>query len=249
MRRTFYAMTSIAGLLGTATPASSQVYVDIFAGRSMPGGTAATLQADETQVNDKIIPVLLRVDVEAVKPTHSSIIGARVGYWLGAIGIAADASTLGPDVKRQTIRATGNLGFDDDVFGERVVIDPGRSVSVDISRLTVPTTATFAALAMLRLPPTRLTRVTPYVFAGPAYLVTASDFSGDWGIRAGAGLRLMLSRGVSLFGEYRYTKISASTVGGKIRGDTMGVRATTGDIRANFDVRDHSVAAGIGLTF
>lgn len=249
MQRTLHAAMAVATLAATVTPASSQVFVDLFAGRSMPENTAATLRADEARVNDTVIPAQLRIDVETLRPTNSTIFGARLGYWSGAVGIAVDASTLDPDVKRQTIRATGNLRFDDDVFGERVVIDPGRSVAVDIPRITVPTTATFAALAMLRLPPTPGTRVTPYAFAGPVYLVTDSDISGDWGLRAGAGLKVPLSRAVSLFGEYRYTNVSASAVAGRIGGEAMGVRGTTGDIRIDLDVRNHSAVGGIGFTF
>jgi hypothetical protein len=249
MRPALYAIITTLTLATTVTPASSQVYVDLFAGRSMPENTAATLRADEARVNDTVIPAQLRIDIDRLRPTNSTIFGARLGYWSGAVGIAVDASTLDPDVKRQTIRATGNLRFDDDVFGERVVIDPGRSVAVDIPRVTVPTTATFAALAMLRLPPTPGTRVTPYAFAGPVYLVTDSDISGDWGLRAGAGLKLPLSRAVSLFGEYRYTNVSASAVAGRIGGDVMGIRGTTGDIRVDLDVRNHSAVGGIGFTF
>lgn len=249
MKRIVVAIATIAGIATAATPASAQVFVDLFAGRSLPENTAATLRADEARVNGTVVPAQLRIDVETLRPTNSTIFGARVGYWSGALGVAVDASTLDPDVKRQTIRATGNLRFDDDVFGERVVIDPGRSVAVDIPRITIPTTATFAALAMLRLPPTPDTRVTPYVFAGPVYLVTDSDISGDWGVRAGAGLKLPISRSVALFGEYRYTNVSASAVAGRISGDAMGVRGTTGDIRVNVDVRNHSAIGGIGFTF
>lgn len=249
MRRTLHAAIAVATLAATVTPASSQVFVDAFAGRSMPKNTAATLRANEARVNDTIIPARLRVDVETLRPTHSTIFGARIGYWSGAVGVAVDASTLDPDVKRQTIRATGNLRFDDDVFGERVVIDPGVSVAVDIPRITVPTTATFAALAMLRVPPTPGTRVTPYAFAGPVYLVTDSDISGDWGLRGGAGLKVPLSPSVSLFGEYRYTSVAASAVAGRIGGDVMGVSGTTGDIRIDLDVRNHSAVGGIGFTF
>lgn len=249
MVRILPSMLGIAIAALVATPASAQIFVDVFAGRSMPENTAATVRADEARVNDTIVPAQLRIDIETLRPTHSTIFGGRIGYWSGAVGLAVDASTLDPDVRRQTIRATGNLRFDDAVFGERVVIDPGRSVAVDIPRITVPTTATFAALAMLRLPPGPGTRVTPYAFAGPVYLVTDTDISGDWGLRAGAGLRIPVSRSVSLFGEYRYTKVAASAVAGRIGGEAMGVRGSTGDIRVDLDVRNHSAVGGIGFSF
>ncbi len=237
-----------------AAPASAQTFVDVFAGRSMPEKTAATITADEARINGTIIPARLRIDVASLEPTSSTIYGARIGHWFGRIGLALDASTLDPDVKRQTIRATGNLRLEEELFGERIVIDPGRSVSVDIPYVRVPTTGTIAALAMIRVPigatPARPTgKVAPYAFAGPAYIVTDTDLSGNWGLRAGGGVKLALSRALSVFGEYRYTRIAADAVAGRIGGEAMGVRGSTGDIRIDLNVRNHSAVGGIGFSF
>lgn len=239
----------LAGCLAiaAATPASAQTFVDVFAGRSFPERAAGTLIADEARVDGTIVPAQVRVDVESLRPTDSTIFGARVGHWFGWFGLAVDAATLDPDVDRQTIRTSANLRFDEAVFGEVITIDPSRSVSVDIPRVTIPTTATVAALAMVRLP---RGGVQPYAFAGPAYLVTDSDLSGKWGLRAGGGLRLAVSRTVALFGEYRYTDIgNATAIAGRIGGTVADVRGSTGDIRARFDVRNHSAVGGIGFSF
>jgi hypothetical protein len=232
--------------VATAGPAQAQVFVDVFAGRSFPERTAATLTADEARVNDVIVPATLRVDVERLTPTRSTIYGGRIGYWFGVLGVAFDAATLDPDVKRQTIRATANLRFDEEVFGERVTIDPGRSIAVDIPRVTVPTTATLAGLAMIRLP---RGGVQPYAFAGPVYLITDSDMSGNWGLRAGGGAKLMLTRRLGLFGEYRYTRVAADAVAGRIGGSVRGIEGTTGDIRIDLNVRNHSAVGGLSYSF
>lgn len=82
-----------------------------------------------------------------------------------------------------------------------MTVDPGRSVNVDIPRIGVPTTATIAALAMVRVP---REGIQPYFFAGPIYIVTDSDISGYWGARAGAGARVPVHHRIAIFGEYRY---------------------------------------------
>jgi len=229
------------------TSASAQTFVDVFAGRSLPERTAASITADEARINDTIVPAQLRVNIESLKPTHSTTVGIRAGHWFSWFGVAVDAATFDPDVKRQTVRATANLRFDEQVFGEQVTIDPGRSVSVDIPRITVPTTATIAALAMVRIP---RPGVQPYLFAGPAYLITDSDISGYWGLRAGAGAKVPLSRSIAIFGEYRYTGVNdARAVAGRIAGSTQGVSGSTGDLRVDLDVRNHSLAGGVSLTF
>ena len=236
---------AVAALCASA-PAGAQTFVDVFAGRSMLERTPATLTADEARVNGQIVPAQLRVEVESLDTTNSTIYGVRAGHWFDWLGIAVDASTLDPDVKRQTIRATASLRFDEEVFGEQVTINPGRLVSVDIPRVTVPTTATVAALAMVRLP---RGGVEPYAFAGPVYLVTDGDLSGEWGLRAGGGIGLPVGRSVTLFGEYRYTDVSASAVAGRIGGGARGVSGTTGDIKVDLDVRNHSAVGGLSLSF
>jgi len=236
----------LMAMVGSATPVQAQTFVDLFAGRSMPERTPATIIADEARVNGVIVPATLRVEVQSLKPTGSTIYGIRAGHWFDWFGVAVDAATLDPDVKRQTIRATANLQFDEDLFGEEVTIAPGNLVSVNIPRVTVPTTATIAALAMVRLPGKS---VEPYAFGGPAYLVTDSDLSGNWGLRAGGGLKVPLSRRVALFGEYRYTRVSANAVAGRIGGTMRGMSGDTGDIRVDVNVRNHSAVGGVGFSF
>jgi len=43
-------------MMTAATPAGAQTFVDVFAGRSMPERTAATLTADEARINGQIVP-------------------------------------------------------------------------------------------------------------------------------------------------------------------------------------------------
>ncbi|MET0270271.1 MAG: outer membrane beta-barrel protein [Sphingomonas sp.] len=192
------------------------------------------------------MPAELNVAIDRVRPTNSTLYGARIGHWFGWFGIAGDASTLDPDIKAQTVSATANLRFDESVFGEQVTINPGDRVAVDIQRVTVPTTATLSALAMVRLP---ARRIEPYAFAGPTYLVTDTDIGGDWGLRAGAGVKVKLSRAIALFGEYRYTRVNATAVAGRIGGEARGNTGSTGDIDVDLKLRNHSAVGGISLSF
>lgn len=249
--------TMLAALLFTAAaaPADAQGFVELFAGRSMLNRTPVSLTANEARINGAIIPAELRVDVARVKPTNSNIYGARIGHWFGPhIGVALDASTLDPDIRQQTVTANANLQFDEAVFGEEVVIQPGQSVAVDIPRITIPTTATIAALAMVRLPiaatPARPAgRVAPYAFAGPVWLITDPSLDGNLGLRAGAGVRMPIAGKLALFGEYRFTRVNADAIAGRIGGERQDIRGTTGDIRADLNVRNHSAVGGLSLFF
>lgn len=240
------AISALAAAMGVAAPAQAEFTLDAFAGKGFPESRRASIRADEAVVNGIAVPAALRIGVDRLKATNSTTYGARLGYWSGAFGIALDAATLDPDVRRQTVRATGDLRLDESLFGERIVIDPGSQISVSIPHVTVPTTASIAALAMLRLP---RGRARPYAFAGPTYVVTDRDLSGDWGLRAGGGLRVAVTRWLGLFGEYRYTRVNASAVAGRIGSEIAGVDADSGDIRVDVRLRNHAVVGGIGLQF
>lgn len=189
----------------------------------------------------------VRVSIPELKPTGSEALGIRIGHWRNWLGFAFDATTLSPDLERQTIRATANLKFDQRVFGQTIVIDPGLKIKVDIPRLHVPTTATVAALAMVRLPNHKY---APYAVFGPAYLVTDTSLGGSWGIQTGAGLRVGIKHRLSLFGEYRYTSVTgARTIAGRIDGSVGDISGTTGDIKVGVDLRNHSLVGGLGLEF
>jgi len=237
-------------LLPIAQPASAQVFLEGFVGRSFPQSKRATITAEEARVNGTVIPARLRVDVERLRATASTTFGARFGYWHDWVGVAADVATLDTDVRRQTIRATANLRLDEELFGERITIDPGQDVSVSIPRVGVPTTGTLSLLGMVRLP---RGGVQPYAFAGPTYLVTDTDLSGDWGLRAGAGGRLALSRRFGLFAEYRYTRVDAEARAGRFEGSAsaggMTVRGDTGDINVGFRLRSHAAVGGLSFQF
>lgn len=247
----------VSGVLLASAPLPSvaETFVDIFAGRAMPERTPVTLTSDQARINDEVFPARLRVDVADVEPTNSTIFGGRIGHWFGHnIGVAIDASTLDPDVKRQTVTATAKFEFDESIFGERVTIAPGDAVAAKIPRISIRTTATVAALAMVRLPVGATAelpagRIAPYAFAGPVWLVTDPSLDGNLGLRVGGGAKLALSRHFALFAEYRYTRVNADTKAGKIGGTLGNIRATTGKIRADLRVRNHSAIGGVSLSF
>lgn len=245
----------LAAGLSAAAPASAQTFIDVFAGRSFPEKTDIRIVADEARVNGELVPADLRIDLFDVKPTEESLIGGRFGHWFGNFGLAVDVSSLNPDVKAQRVVATASLAFDESVFGERVVLAAGDSIDVSIPLIGVPTTVTVAGLAMARLPiGSTIERpegvITPYAFAGPVWLVTNASLDGKFGIRAGGGLRLPITRGLGVFAEYRYTRVqSATAIAGRIGGEVGDARATTGDIRVELDLRNHTGAAGLSLQF
>lgn len=78
LHRFFPGVTAIA-LIGISlpTPAPAQVFIDVFAGRSLPERTAASITADEARINGMILPAQLRVEVESLRPTRSVIAGLR----------------------------------------------------------------------------------------------------------------------------------------------------------------------------
>lgn len=246
---------AVLALIAGTAPAQAETFVDVFAGKSFLRRTPVTLTSDEARINGAIVPAELRVEIARVRPTHSTLFGVRIGHWFGpTFGLAVDASTLDPDIKAQTVRATANLRFDESVFGEEVVIDPGQSASVAIPRINIPTTATIAALAMVRMPiaatPARPRgTLAPYAFAGPVWLITDPSLDGKFGLRAGGGVRVPLTGGLALFGEYRFTRVNADAIAGRIGGERNDIRATTGDIRADLNIRNHSAVGGLSLSF
>jgi hypothetical protein len=249
------AMFALATFVGPVAPRRAESFVDLFAGRSFPDHTPVALTANEARIDGQILPAALRVDLARVRPTDSTIYGVRIGHWFGRhAGLALDVATLDPDIAAQTVRATANLRFDESVFGEEVVIDPGESRDVAIPRVTIPTTATIAALAMARFPigvtaarPAGM--AAPYAFAGPVWLITDTSLDGNLGIRAGGGLRLPIARRLALFGEYRFTHANADTVAGRVGGEVRDIRGTSGDIRADMRIRNHNAVGGISLSF
>lgn len=244
---------AVAGMV-TATPTSAQTFIEVFAGRSFPESTDISIVADEARVDGVRVPAALRIDLFDVEPTHENMFGGRLGHWFRKFGVAIDISSLNPDVKAQRVAVTASVAFDESVFGERVVLAAGKSIIAPIPKIGVPTTITVAGLAMVRLPiGATINRpggvITPYAFAGPAWLVTDNSLAGKFGIRAGGGLRLPITRGLGVFAEYRYTRVqSAKAIAGRIAGEA-GVRATTGDIRVELDLRNHTGAAGLSLQF
>lgn len=237
-------IAALAGSLVLALPAHAQVVVEAFGGLSSSDSRSAAIRTDDARVDGTLAATRIGVNIERLKLAPRPVYGVRLGYWAGMIGVAVDAATLNPDVREQTITATTDRRFDQDVFGERVVIEPGYRVTVKLPRLTVPTTGGIAALAMVRLP---RGRVRPYAFAGPTYVITDTDLSGAWGLRAGGGLRVALTRSLGVFGEYRYTRVNASAVAGRIDTSIAGISGDSGETRVDVKLRQHAMVGGISL--
>lgn len=241
-------------VLAGAAPASAEVFIDAFAGKSFTRPTDLTLRANGATVAGQAVPAQLRVDLRGLKPRNSVTYGGRIGFWAGNVGIAVDASTLNPDLKARTVRASANLAIDESVFGEPVSIGTGDNVAVDLPRLPLPTTVTLAGLAMVRAPIGRTAQrregvIVPYAFGGPVWLVTNRRFDGKIGLRAGGGLRLPLGRHLAIFGEYRYTAVNGADVdAGRFRATAAGITGDSGRIVGRLDVRNHTAVGGASIS-
>lgn len=216
--------------------------MDLFTGTTVPNSGPVSVSADHARLDGNGVKAALDIRLDKVKLSGSTTTGVRAGYWHGAVGMAFDLATFRSDVKLQRLRATANFQMDDDLFGERVKIDAGESVNASIPRIRLPTTATVALLAMVRLPRKQL---EPYLFAGPAYLITTPGLSGSWGLRAGGGASMALSSNVAVFAEYRYTSIEADVIAGRLAGQRDGVSGDTGNIRVKTLLREHGIVAGL----
>jgi opacity protein-like surface antigen len=253
MRTNIVAALALIGFGSSA--ASAEIFLDGFVGKSWTNRTHLGVRVDDATAQGRPLPVDLRANISGLKPRNSMTYGARIGFWLSNFGVALDASTLNPDLKKGRVRASATADFNQDLFGKPVSIGTGSDISVNIPRLPLPTTATLAGLAMVRLPLGASEEnprggIAPYAFAGPVWLVTNKSFDGKIGLRAGGGIRLPLGRHFAAFGEYRYTAVNGADVkAGRLRGTVAGVAVDSGDITGRLNLRNQTVVAGASLSF
>ena len=145
--------------------------------------------------------------------------GARLGRWftlLPWLGVALDGSFFTSEV---------------DALFTLTTVDEGEI-----------TTGTFSGLLLLRLP---LGRLQPYVGIGPALFIsnlevdTFADTSVDIGLDVRAGLGWQFSRGLGIFGEYRFTHVEQ-----EFKDTLRGVRTAV-----RTDLSPHHVLVGFSLRF
>ena len=214
-----------------AAPAFAGWFGDLYA------GAAYTRRSDVTLV---VRPPGLDFDhtFQEVKWDSSPEFGARLGYWFDALpwyGVGIDVFHFNADIPMQTV--------DSNIMG--IGPTPATLQKIDIS-----TTGFGLDLVRLRY---RGERWEPYATAGAAlFRVRAqnvgngeltSDAATDraWGVKLGAGLSWKMSRDVALFGEYRFTHVTAEpTLKGTITGASVPM---------HFDLNTHHVVAGVSLSF
>lgn len=239
MYRTVLAAGIIMAMLASAKAEQS---VEVLFGRSWNPSRPATISVDSARIDDKLVPAELRVRLNRLQTTSWRTFALRYNHWWNHIGIGLDIAKVAPDVQRQTVKATANLRFDDTVFGEPVRIEPGAAIAVGLPRITVPDTASLSSVLMWRGSTHGL---APYAYVGPSYVVTSKTLSGSFGVLAGAGVAVPITRRLSIVGEYRSQHVNAEAVAGRVKGSEGADTATTGDIRVGFHIRSSSLAAGL----
>jgi opacity protein-like surface antigen len=221
-------------LLGAATPAHAEWFVDLYAGAAYtprsdlvlvvgsPGGPA-----DHT--------------FHDVKWDKSTLYGGRAGYWLEAApwyGIGLDVFRYRADVPTQTVETTIS-GVTAPATLQAIDFSVA-AIAFDVVRLRYPLRAGAEGLE-------------PYVTAGPALfkvrvtnrangeLTTRPASDSVMGYKLAAGVSWQIVKGGAVFGEYRYTHFRAEPV---LQGTITGA-----GVPMRFDLDTHHLAAGVSFSF
>ncbi len=230
--RPAHAEAYFAGYLGASFTQSSDVEIS----ETMPGfislGPFLTLQ---------VPPSSLRL--KDVAQETSLMGGGKLGYWLEAfpnLGIEADAYHFSPDSERNNVPISGNIAG---------VPVPARTVSLGADRASILVLG-FHLMGRLRfLQSSELPngRLQPYLGVGPGiFFADVSTFGvahhdDTVGVQALAGLKVFLSRLVSLFGEYKFSHFSSEL----LRIATDKGKST----KVTLDLNSHHLYGGVALHF
>lgn len=218
------------------TIAQAQWFIEPYA------GAAFTRDAD-VDVNASGGGFTLNGEFKDIELEDSFMAGLRTGFWFESIpylGFAVDAFYFRPDVKAQTVTFTGTGSV---TVGNEIVVAPGSS-QAQLGNIDIYAVG-FSADIMLRLPlggpEPQSAAIQPYILAGPAWILTISDDTVEpsIGLKAGAGLSLMVTKNFGLFAEYRFNRFSPE---GDV--ESGGVKA-----RLDADITSHSVIGGVSLRF
>lgn len=216
-----------------ATDASAEWFVDVYGGRSW------TRPADVDIDGIDVLGVPVHVTLEEVDPRDSLLVGVRAGYWLGFLpdlGLAVDAFYFRPDVRTQTVIASGAVTTE--IFDVPITVSaagPVRIPAQDIPAVAVSLDL-MVRWRLYRSDDAPHGRVQPYLFAGPAFLFTDPDTLGtSAGVKTGGGVAVQVLRRLAVFAEYRFTHFEA-----KVRSGRLTYEAT---------VETHHAVAGLSLRF
>jgi opacity protein-like surface antigen len=218
--------------LGPA-PARAEFLLDGY------GGLAWTRQTDVEIRGLDVLGVPVRARLLDVEPDTSFVVGARFGYWFGAlpeVGVGVDAFYFEPDVRSQRVTATAAVRgeiLDEDI--DVTVGGPARipSAKVPAGVIALDLMARWRAYRSEAFPDGR---VQPYVTAGPAFLITdPEDFGTAPGLKVGAGVAVHVLRALAVFGEYRFTYFRPEV--------------DSGGLTYKADLSTHHLVFGLSLRF
>ncbi len=172
--------------------------------------------------------------------------GGKLGYWLDPfpnLGIEADAYHFSPDSERNNVPITGNTAG--------VPIPAGTTVSLGANRASIAVLG-FHLMGRLRfLQSSELPngRLQPYLGVGPGiFFADVSTFGvahrdTTVGVQALAGLKVFLSRRVSLFGEYKFSHFTPELE------FFPTLTSRTKSTKVTVDLNSHHLYGGVALHF
>jgi hypothetical protein len=237
LRRRGWQFVCAALALVVASPASTEWFLDVYAGKAFMESTDVDIRPVDAP------PSLGRIqaDLQDVELDDFTSYGLRIGRWFEGLhdfGLAVDLFRFTPNVSTQIGDTPINIGggVDREVRLRNVIDIP---VIIAVSSLEV----------ILRRPLLTSSafpngRLQPYISAGPALLLnTKPDVT--LGVKAGAGLVWRLSERIALFGEYRFTHFRPTIETGGV--NVAGVE--TGDLEVESDADTQYVLGGLSFQF
>ena len=223
-----------AGYLGASFTQSSDVEISDNTTRFFTFGTFST----------QVSPFSLTL--KDVGRETSLMGGGKLGYWFDGfpnLGIEADGYHFSPDSERNNVPITGNIAG--------VPVPAGTTVSLGANRASIAVLG-FHLVGRLRfLQSSELPngRLQPYLGVGPAiFFADVSTFGAAHrdttvGVQALAGLKVFLSRRVSLFGEYKFSHVSPEL-------DFFPtITSPTKSTKVTVDLNSHHLYGGVALHF
>jgi opacity protein-like surface antigen len=243
---------AIALLAAAPPPAAAEPYLAAYA------GAAFTERKDlRTELELNGVP-LVNGRAQDLKFDTSPVFGGKLGYFFGAdllggnSGLELDVYHFQPDVPRQTVTFSGQLGA---VTGEtRTQL---QRADIDITAVTVNAVYRFRLAADREHPNGRF---QPYVGIGAgafiAHLSTKTspfdvnkdidDTSTRAGFQALAGGRWLVTRNLSLFVEYKFVQTQTFEFRFKESGTIFGFPFTE-TARDRADITTHLLYGGLGF--
>jgi len=225
-------------LLAFPLPADAENFIEVY------GGASLTLDED-IRGNATGPNVNLDFTLKGADFDEGVIVGGRAGLWFEQApnwGVAVDVFyfTANIDGQRLAISASGTGTVGNFVtIGATATQAVIKTVDIDVFAVSWDVMGRVPLQVSDEFPRGRF---QPYGLVGPAlFIATAESAETDvtFGLKAGAGLKIWLTKQVGIFFEYRFTHFKPEL--------TFSTNAT--DVKLDGDLSTHAVMAGGGIRF